>query len=295
VNVRIEVHDANQVAYESDYQSFRESLEKFMAHGSRTWADCEGVVDNHYVRAARFAASGDAVVSREALVAGLDVSVAGFAGIGQGEQRAQRVLGQVLTRTTAAPTAGQSPAFWLLAHAASLALRRTDARASLLACSEGAFDARYLRHGDPNYDVVRAIQSAHRGEADWVEHLRRAEVKFDPKTYGTPALVRLERAILRLLEVAHNGTQEPFSDALFEAVKQHKGYWSVGSNRTSAEGLLNIRIAGYAAMGIERGLRLDVESGYIPAWLVLGTEPPPRKGPIPKNPPKKPSTRKRAR
>lgn len=291
--MKIEVHDANQVAYESSYQSFRESLESFVVHAGRTWPDCEGVVDNHFVRAARFAGSGDAATAREALVAGLEICVAGFAGIGNGEQRDQHVLGQILTRTTAAPTGAQSPAFWLLAHATSVALRRKDALTKLLACPEGVFDPRYLRHGDPYNDVVRAIQSAHRGEAGWLDHLRRAEAKLDPTTYGTPALVRLERAILRLLEFSHSAQQAPFSDALLDAVRQHKAYWSVGSNRTNPDGLLNIRIAGYAAMGIERGLRLEVESGYIPAWLVLGTEPPPRRGPIPKNPPKKPSTKKR--
>jgi hypothetical protein len=264
-----------------------------MSNAQRKWTDCEGVVDNYQLDARRFAVSGDGVMTKEALTASLDIAVAGFLGFGGGELRELRVLGQVLTRATSAPDGGQSPGSWLLAHATAVALRRTDAVASLLSCPEGAFDPRYLRRGDPNYDVVQAIQSAHRGEVNWLEHLRRAETKFDPTTYGTPALVRLERAVVRLLEVSHGGDQESFSEGLFEAVKQHKAYWSVGANRTSAEGLLNIRIAGYAAMGIERGLRLEVESGYIPAWLVLGTEPPPRRGPIPKNPPKKPSTKKR--
>lgn len=292
---QIDRHETKHQSYQGDYAWFRESRARFITNAARKWTDCEGVVDNYQLDARRFAASGDGVMAKEALVASLDIAVAGFLGSGGGELREQRVLGEMLTRATSAPATGQSPGCWLLAHATAVALRRRDALASLLACPEGAFDSRYIRSGHPDYDVVRAIQAIHRGEVNWHDHLRRAEAKFEPTTYGTPAQVRLERAILRLLDVSHSGQQEAFTDALFEAVKQHKAYWSVGSNRTSAEGLLNIRIAGYAAIGVDRGLRLEVESEYIPAWLVLGTEPPLRKSPIPQTPPKKPSTKKRAR
>lgn len=292
--MRIEAHEAGQVAYESDYAYCRESIANFLIYSTRSWTDCEGLVDNQCLEAARFWASTDGVTAREALVAALDICVAGFCGTGQGELREQRVLGQVLARPTAAPTAGQSPSWWLRGHATGVALRRHDAVERLVACQEAAFDPRYLAHGDPNFEVVRAIQGWARGAPNWADHLRRAEMKFDPTTYGTPGLVRLERATILLFEMALTGDQAAFTKALHDAVKLHKAYWSVGANRTSPDGLLNLRLVGYATLGIQRGLALEVESDYIPAWLVLGAEPPARKTPIPKNPPKAPS-KKRAR
>jgi len=61
-----------------------------------------------------------------------------------------------------------------------------------------------------------------------------------------------------------------FADALRRAVELHKKYWSSMEDfrMQSFEGLISIPLSGLARIGLDQGLRFDVESPYIPRELL---------------------------
>ena len=64
---------------------------------------------------------------------------------------------------------------------------------------------------------------------------------------------------------------ERFGQALSLAAEDHKKYWSKASHKSNPAGFLSIPLLGVAALAYDAGLRFDVESDYIPGWLIRQT------------------------
>lgn len=62
--------------------------------------------------------------------------------------------------------------------------------------------------------------------------------------------------------------QNAFTDALVAALKAHKAEASRGKLKDT-KGTFSDVASALAALGVDRGLRLEVESGYMPSWLLL--------------------------
>ncbi len=58
------------------------------------------------------------------------------------------------------------------------------------------------------------------------------------------------------------------SEALVKQLEAHKKMFGKGKEAGSASGLIDARAAGLMRATLDRGLKLDVESDYVPKWLI---------------------------
>jgi hypothetical protein len=84
---------------------------------------------------------------------------------------------------------------------------------------------------------------------------------------GRLELVRGIELALRL----HEGDPKRFNDALEALLVAHRAYWSANEKRReSPNGFLCLTALGLASIAHDRGIAIEVDSPYMPAWIVLG-------------------------
>ena len=160
------------------------------------------------------------------------------------------------------------PMKWAEAISIAVALRRTDGIAIL-----SRFPINFER-GDRFWKpLLQAYQRFVLGDPGWVplsaeaSSLARSTSKTSPKTIARyMSMVPTMHAI-----AAHDAVA--FTDALVEMLKAHKAEKSRGVDKDRGRSGFAELATGLAALGVDRGLPLEVESEYLPAWMVLGTEP----------------------
>ncbi|MCP4598997.1 MAG: immunity 49 family protein [Proteobacteria bacterium] len=72
--------------------------------------------------------------------------------------------------------------------------------------------------------------------------------------------------IYRLLDEDEKG----FNDAMVKALESHKSFWQRRDTHNELQGLLSTGLLGIASLAHMRGMRLEVESDYIPKALIEG-------------------------
>lgn len=78
------------------------------------------------------------------------------------------------------------------------------------------------------------------------------------------------QAFLDGLEALAHQNQDSLCKALTKLLEAHQSYWRNRSWRNDPKGLLSPLALGLASLGYDRGLHCDVQSGYMPEWLVRG-------------------------
>ena len=59
-----------------------------------------------------------------------------------------------------------------------------------------------------------------------------------------------------------------FSEALLAAVEKHKQRWSKGKLKDDCEGFISLGLTAAACLAKGRGLEVNVESEYVPGYLI---------------------------
>lgn len=156
---------------------------------------------------------------------------------------------------------------------------------------------RYTKTNEDVFPWVEALGHLHRGDGDAVSVVRRtislAEQIRDGKQKpvrgleGTsePEETRLARDIglrrflpsyiclLRVLEEDEAG----FNQSMEAALILHRDFWSEPDRKNEPMGFVSYALTGIAALAYDRGMRLTVESDYLPGYLVEPVLPyPPR-------------------
>lgn len=96
------------------------------------------------------------------------------------------------------------------------------------------------------------------------------------KALGTARIVDhelLEQGIRPLLALAlavAETSQVDFTNKLHASLEAHRQYFSQPDRQFEQEGFLAFRILGLAAIAVDRGLALEIDSGYLPESLVVG-------------------------
>jgi hypothetical protein len=136
-------------------------------------------------------------------------------------------------------------------------------------------------------DVLRAAGSPYDDFMyDWVDTLQRffrnedVERSFVATMEGTaPERIQVssEDIVLRLLyppiEMMYrvlDRDEEKFNASLFDALELHRGWWSTPSNADNTDGFVALAPLALAVVAKQVGLRIDVQSEYIPEHLLLG-------------------------
>lgn len=270
----VPAHIVGQSISPLHYESFEASCAAVRKQAPKCTSDF-GKFTSFTISGGRFYDQGDAKMARRAYSALVEAVSAGFAAVAKGTGTFEFPFeGQTLIGV-GGPLIGQNPHAWKLAYTGALAFRKPQAIAFMM-----SFPAEQTARAGGERDVfpvlsVVAMQAFHRGDADWEAAIDRAQSAMDPAQLriATPSIARVERSLLEVMRAVGRHDRQAFTDAIVEALKAHKAYWTKGANKQSCHGALCLPVAGFAALGVDRGLKFEVESGYAPRWLVEGTEP----------------------
>lgn len=168
---------------------------------------------------------------------------------------------------------GLDSASWTNAFGVPLVLR--DSRAIDELCS---LDPALLRHGTAQLDEYRhcaavALRLFWTG-GDWRTAVgdTRANAELERMRVLPDAdYARRVTTIVDMLDPLERLHAVDFNDALFAALEAHKGYWSrPGGPSAGPLGLIAIVPLGLSCLALDRGIPIEVESDYIPLWLLEG-------------------------
>lgn len=167
------------------------------------------------------------------------------------------------------------PSEWQAGFFASCACRDAASFARLVAVTDQTlFYSRPTAQRDEyQYAMVGALRALARRDNDVSDRLSRAIslVQLERVTVS-PEDVRERHA--REIELAlhlHDGNAARFNDALEAALVAHRAYWSKDEERREdPSGYLALAPLGLASIAHDRGMPIEVESNYIPTWVVRG-------------------------
>jgi Immunity protein 49 len=73
---------------------------------------------------------------------------------------------------------------------------------------------------------------------------------------------------LRLIQFILEGNAAEFQKGLYEALVDHKQYWSHKERQFAPEGWISLPLAATCAVAMDtKQFKIEVESPYIPSWL----------------------------
>ncbi|MDQ2642838.1 MAG: immunity 49 family protein [Myxococcota bacterium] len=177
--------------------------------------------------------------------------------------------GNTLTGPAGAPQFGALPPYWIQAVFLSAALQRSEILETLLAVpltvfdkAPGEVDACYIH-------LVHALKAffAHRDFAGNLEEFDRLS-RPESLKIATPPILERYRAIGPVLAAFEKGDALAFNQALIRELEAHKKTFGKGKDANTPNGLIDVHAAGLMRLALNRGLKLDVESDYVPKWLI---------------------------
>lgn len=208
-----------------------------------------------------------------ALKIGADASAAIFAlGSSIGEIRFA-LIDQYATLPATGPTdathVGNWRIGWWLAH-----IVRDQVAIDTLTTTPMDVLRRSSSRGDEcQYLFVESLQGYKNRAFDWSTKLQAALEATDPERvdladeeFVLNILVPEMQMLFRLAI----GEIAPFNEALQFALERHKKYWSKGSRKRDPDGYLALGPLAISSVAFDAGMPIDVESEYLPKWLLEG-------------------------
>lgn len=75
------------------------------------------------------------------------------------------------------------------------------------------------------------------------------------------------------MEAIEDGDASRFNEALYEVLKAYKAYYGRGKEKNHPRMFVALGATSLAALAFDKGMPIEVESGYMPKWLISGTWP----------------------
>jgi hypothetical protein len=176
---------------------------------------------------------------------------------------------KTLTGPSGPPQYGSLPPHWVQALLLSAALQRSEIVETLLAVpsvvfqkAPGEVDACYIH-------LVHTLK-AFFTKRDFEAHLEEFERLSRPEALKIATRQTLERyrAIGPALKALGKNDGPAANHALVAEIEAHKKTFGKGKEASTPNGLIDVHAAGLMRMTLDRGLKLDVESDYVPKWLI---------------------------
>ena len=217
---------------------------------------------------------GKTVLAHRFFGAGFDCAAAMFAAavVPADEDIEFMFDGRLLTGPGGTPNYAANEGLWVNSFLLGVALGRGEQLAAHLAYPTNRLRETAGEGDEFRYAMVDALKAFWTGNDTWkqlsVQAL--AESEADRLTVMPPRMAAPLRAVLEALTPIAEGDQVGFTAALVATLKAHKAYHGRGRPSRSCLSVVSIPACGVAALGLQRGLRVEVESGYMPTWLVTG-------------------------
>jgi hypothetical protein len=157
------------------------------------------------------------------------------------------------------------PTAWMIALGLSVCLGREETVALLSEVKREHIDEEVGRFWTPR---IAAFQQFVRGEGDG-SALRDATLEAYVASAGAlDRFGQLLEAEFDLMAAIVAGQQAAYTAALVDALKKHKAWYGRGSEKNSAAARVALPTCMMVVRAKQRGLRREVESGYLPEYLV---------------------------
>jgi hypothetical protein len=172
------------------------------------------------------------------------------------------------------------PSMWRTGFSAACATRHNAALSALNGVTPHVLDlSRNMARGDRYvFDWVPALQTLALRRRDAGAQLAKVleGTKDDPSRVTSTEVRRRNAAEIMLAIRLHEGEPGKFNEALEQALLEHRKFWSVSpanprdiDNRPEdPDGFLALGPLGLACLAHDRGIPIEVESPYIPSWIV---------------------------
>jgi hypothetical protein len=273
---QIESHDIPDVVDDETYASDSRILERRIAEQAKDGIPRLGrFAPGFLVSAGRYLRHGDKPWTRRALNATAEIGAAMFLASGQDGPVSFTLEGKSIVGRGGASYMEEQPGTWQsVFHAANL-VRNEQALKVVLDYPIERF--RRVAPASEEFDllIVETFKRFRLRDPSWRETAARLDVAAEPQNLrvATPRLLAPLRALVPIVAAIDTGDQARFTAACVEALKVHKATWTHGTSKTNPVGMLALGVAGLAAVGVDRGLKYEIESGYAPRWLVEGSAP----------------------
>ncbi len=156
---------------------------------------------------------------------------------------------------------------WDIAFFASLILRDNATSEWLALFPLQSIRDSPIEGAEFGYTAVDALQGFRLDEHGWQTTLKRAMAQAAADREFGHYGPELDFPMLRVLDKIYSGA-DPFNDALFDALKSHQRYYTRGHKCNTPEGFVSLPLLGLASWAHDCRVPLEVESPYIPRWLV---------------------------
>ena len=212
------------------------------------------------------------VVARRLLSIGVDYAVAGFLAFQHPEQPIEFAIeGEIIqTRGADRDCVKPTPIDWFECVGTALCLRRSDAIRVLSSFSVDNFQPRWDSFWK---SLCVSVQRFLQGDPSWATLAAEATNLVEHSRTETIKTINRFMSILPTLHAIAARNQTAFTDALVQMLQAHKAQASRGQERNTGLGHLAIHACGMAALGLDHGLMLEVESDYLPTWFVKNEVP----------------------
>ena len=276
--VRIETHTIPDISDESAFRSFEKRMQEVIPGAARSNLG-EGLglfVDAFISDAGCFVAAGNVVEARRRLMASGRCGYAVFAPVGPDGLVHFRFDGRDLSGPRPTIPGYANTLTWIKTFCLASSFRDEEClgaldaydKATLAKAPTGSFDLYAIA-------LAEGMRALRRNDPKWPELLDEAEFRSRPENLriASPSIIARFRALIPMLQCIGRNDQEGFDKACVEAVMAHKNFYGRGKKKDDPDGAYAYMAAGIAAMGVDRGLKYNVDCGYTPRWLVSGGEP----------------------
>lgn len=156
---------------------------------------------------------------------------------------------------------------WLISICLAMLLRDKEAINELV-----EIDTDLLRASPTGVDEYRNLlvdlmkDFVQHQDTNKIEEVRKqAQVDLAASTYD-----KMLMAFVGAIESAGSSNGDEFSARIEEMLTHHRAYWGSKKNSSDPQGLLSLLGLGIASFSTDQGLICEINSDYMPGWLVNG-------------------------
>lgn len=206
----------------------------------------------------------------DAWVNAMQISSAVFAAATTAEDHVQcRIDHKERTLQATGPQWYVNPGSWINAFYLAVVCREKDRITALCHVPMSLLRENGSRFEDYHFAWIETLQTYWLGGQDLVPKLVAAVDATEPRSVADPETV--SKLLYPPMEIFHRFIRKDharFNEALANALRWHKEYWSEESRALQASGLVALAPLAIACFAHDAGIPVEVESEYLPATLI---------------------------
>jgi hypothetical protein len=205
----------------------------------------------------------------DAWVTVMQVGSAVFAAATTAEDRVRcRIAHQDRTLAATGPQEYVTPGTWLAAFYLAVVCRERDRITALCRVPLSLLRENSWRFDEFEYAWIDTLQTYWLGGDDLGPKLVAAVEGADTAGTDPEAVSKLLYPPMEMFHRIVRGDNDGFNRALAAALQWHKEYWSEDGRAIRASGLVALAPLAMACIAHDAGMRIEVESEYLPATLL---------------------------